>query len=83
MGLKEALSSIHPLNRDPGITLGQAALISGLGLLIMGLAAPFAEFFVYPKVVIPGNIEAAQGLDFGEIFYRRVVETAPVVLKDD
>jgi hypothetical protein len=57
MGLEKALSSIHAANRDPGITLRQAALIAGLGLLVMGLAAPFAEFFVYPKLVIPGNIE--------------------------
>lgn len=62
MGLKKALSSIHP-NRDPGITLRQAALIAGLGLLVMGLASPFAEFFVYPKLVIPGNIkETAQNI---------------------
>lgn len=35
----------------------QAALIAGFGVLIMAFAAPFAEFFVYPKLVIPGNIQ--------------------------
>ena len=35
----------------------QAALIAGFGLLIMSGAAPFAEFAVFPKLVIPGNIE--------------------------
>jgi len=36
-------------------SLRTAALIAGLGLLIMVVAAPFAEFFVYPKLVIPDN----------------------------
>ncbi len=36
----------------------QAALVAGFGILIMAFAAPFAEFIVYPKLVIPGNIEA-------------------------
>lgn len=40
------------------ITLRQAALIAGFGLLIMGIASPLAEVVVYPRVVIPGNIEA-------------------------
>ena len=39
------------------MTLRQAALVAGIGLLIMVLAAPFAEFAVYARVVIPGNIE--------------------------
>ena len=53
----------------------QAALIAGFGLLIMGFAAPFAEFFVYPKLVIPGKIEetaqnivANQGLFLAGMF---------------
>ncbi len=33
----------------------QAALIAGFGYLFMPVA--FAEFFAYPKLVIPGNIE--------------------------
>lgn len=37
------------------MTLRQAALIAGFGYLIMPVA--FAEFFLYPKLVIPGNIE--------------------------
>lgn len=39
------------------MTLRQAALVAGIGLLIMVLAAPFAEFVVYARVVIPGNID--------------------------
>lgn len=49
------MSSTHP--NKQGITLGQAALIAGLGLLIMTFAAPFAEFFVYAKLIVPDNIE--------------------------
>jgi len=40
-----------------GISLRQAALIAGLGLLVMTIAAPFAEFFVYSKLVVAGDIE--------------------------
>ena len=40
------------------VTLRQAALVAGVGLLIMAMAAPFAEFVVYPQLVVPGNIEA-------------------------
>lgn len=50
------MSSTHPNNQ--GITLGQAALIAGLGLLIMTVAAPFAEFFAYKKLVNLGDVEA-------------------------
>lgn len=49
------MSSMNPANRDEGLTLRQAALIAGFGYLISPV--PFAEFYVYPKLVIPGNIE--------------------------
>jgi hypothetical protein len=42
---------------DEGLTLRQAALIAGIGMLIMTGAAPLAEYFVFPKLVFPGNIE--------------------------
>jgi len=35
--------------------LRRAAIIAGVGLLIMVIAAPFAELFVFPKLVVPGN----------------------------
>jgi len=37
------------------ISLRRAALIAGIGLFIIVIAAPFAELFVYPKLVIPDN----------------------------
>ena len=57
MELQKEVSSINPAVPDQGISLRQAALIAGFGVLIMAFAAPFAEFFVFPKLVIPGNIE--------------------------
>ena len=36
-------------------TLRMAALIAGIGLLIMVVAAPFAELFAFPKLVVAGN----------------------------
>ncbi len=51
------MSSADPGNQDPGIGLRRAALIAGLGLLMMTFLAPFAEFYVYPKLVLRGNIE--------------------------
>ncbi len=51
------MNSIVPANHDPGITLCQAALIAGFGLLIMVFAAPIAELYAYPRLVVPGNIE--------------------------
>ena len=61
--------------RDEGITLRQAALVTGFSMLIMCAAAPFANFFVYAKLVVPGNIDqtaqnivANQGLFVAGIF---------------
>ena len=49
------MSSIAPANREQGVTLRQAALIAGFGYLLMPVV--YAEFSIYPKLVIPGNIE--------------------------
>lgn len=51
------MTSTNPIRPAEGITLGQAALIAGLGLLVMTVTAPFAEFFVRPKLIVPGDIE--------------------------
>lgn len=42
----------NPSNR---MTLRAAALVAGIGLLIMVIAAPFAELYAYPKLVVPGD----------------------------
>ena len=36
-----------------GISLRQAALVAGFGLLVMVIAAPFAQLYVYPKLIVP------------------------------
>ena len=41
-------------DRHDGLTLRQAALVAGFGYLLSPVT--FAEFQLYPKVVIPGNI---------------------------
>ena len=46
---------MNPANATDGLTLRQAALIAGLGYVLM--PATFAEFYIFPKLVIPGNIE--------------------------
>ncbi len=49
------MNAATTVNHHEGMTLRQAALVAGLGYLLMPVA--FAEFSVYPKLVIPGNIE--------------------------
>jgi Domain of unknown function (DUF4386) len=52
------MSPTTPASIDQGITLRQAALTAGFGILILAFAAPFAEFYLYPQVVVTGDIEA-------------------------
>ena len=38
-----------------GLPLGTAALVAGVGLLLMTVSAPFAQFFVFPELLVPGD----------------------------
>ena len=49
------MSSANQAHRHEGLTLRQAALTAGISYLLMPVA--FAEFAIFPKLVIPGNIE--------------------------
>ncbi len=56
-------------NHIPEISQRKAAIIAGLGLLVMTMLAIFANFFVFQKLIVPGdtalttnNIIASQGL---------------------
>jgi hypothetical protein len=49
------MNSTATASRHEGLSLRQAAVTVGLGYLLMPVA--FAEFSIYPKLVIPGNIE--------------------------
>jgi len=42
--------------RESGVSLRQAALTAGFGLLGMVLLAPFAELYVLPKLIVSGDI---------------------------
>ena len=44
--------------KEEGISLGRAALVAGLGLLLMVLTVPFAEFQIFPKLVNYKDSEA-------------------------
>jgi hypothetical protein len=43
------------VDRDEGLTLRQAALIAGFGYLLGPVT--YAEFSIYPRLVVAGNIE--------------------------
>ena len=47
------MSSIKSITqiKEKKITIANAALISGFGLLIMALTVPFAEFYIFPKLI--------------------------------
>jgi len=47
---------LNPKHRGEGISLRQAALSAGFALLAMSFAAPFADKYAYPRLVIAGNI---------------------------
>ena len=47
-------STINMTNSEVKISLGRFALIAGIAMIIMG-TTPYSEFFVYNKLVIPGN----------------------------
>jgi len=46
---------IEMTNRIADISLRKAAIVAGFGLLIMTIFAVFADFFVFQKLIVPGN----------------------------
>src|SRR5215217_3733320 len=58
--------------RNPNTTsLRTAALIAGLALLTMAIAAPFAQLFVFPKLIIPGDAaETASNILTNQTLFR-------------
>ena len=41
--------------RITDISLRQAAIVAGVGLLIMAILAPFAEFSIRQSLIVPGD----------------------------
>ncbi len=41
--------------KTQGLSLKQAALVAGFGLLIVSITAPFAQFYVFPSLLVPGD----------------------------
>jgi len=79
------VSSTSPTNRGEGLTLRQAALIAGFAYLLSPVS--YAEFTIYPKLVIPGNIEQTvqnltthQGLFLTAIFCYLITFLEDVVI---
>lgn len=44
------------------ISLAKASLIAGIGLLIMVLTVPFAEFYIFPKLIGQNSVETADNI---------------------
>jgi len=55
MTTAEMLISNKITRRTNKTSLRAAALIAGIGLLIMVIAAPYAELYAYLQLVVPGN----------------------------
>jgi hypothetical protein len=55
MTTSEILASNKTVHRIHNTSLGAAALIAGIGLLIMEIAAPFAELYAFPRLVVSGD----------------------------
>ncbi len=73
-------------NRIVDISLRKAAIVAGLGLLIMLIPAIFANYFVFPNLIVPGdaattanNIMASEGLFRAGIGSWLIVITLDVV----
>jgi hypothetical protein len=58
-------------NRIADISLRKAAIVAGLGLLIMSILAPFANFYVLPSLIVPGDVTTtANNIMANELLFR-------------
>jgi hypothetical protein len=57
-------------NSPNKMSLRTAALLAGIAYLMM-MATPFAEFYVFPKLIVPGNfVETAKNIIANEALFR-------------
>ena len=66
------MTATTSLDHNNGISLRQAALLSGFGMLVMAVATPFAEFYVYPRVVA-GRVDQIS---------ERIIANHPVISRE-
>ena len=53
------------------ISLRKAAIVAGFGLLIMSILAPFANFYVFPSLIVPGDgATTANNIMANELLFR-------------
>jgi hypothetical protein len=61
-------------NRIADISLRQAAIVAGVGLLIMTIVAPFAEFSVRQGLIVPGDAATtARNIMADELLFRLAI----------
>lgn len=74
MTTAEILASNKIMNSTNKTSLSRAALIAGIGLLIMVIAAPFAELYVFPKLVVAGNaVETAKNIIANQMLFTSAI----------
>jgi hypothetical protein len=74
MTTAEMLITTRASTNTNKMSLRTAALLAGIGLLIMVIAAPFAELFVYPKLVVPGNaVETTKNIMANETLFTAAI----------
>lgn len=67
----DKLGEVQMTNRITDISLRQAAIVAGVGLLLMAILAPFAEFSVRQSLIVPGDAATtAKNIMTDELLFR-------------
>lgn len=64
------MNSNKVTNHIKGLSLRNAALIAGFGILIMVITGPFAQMYAYGSLIVPGKAaETAQNIINNKMLY--------------